>query len=418
VTAQSYTDAAVSNHAAIVATTNSLGHVQIGAGLQIDTNGVVTSSAGAPAWADVTGKAETFPPHLSATQTVIRAATSAGVTIQNSSGAASLTIGAGGTGVTTADGLNVTGALQVGGTNVMTELAGKASTGTVAAISGRVSVLETNTATKAQGVTADGALQRSGGTMTGDITMGTNTVSGMRFGDSSGVGASGSDYSCIGLMSGYESAGSGWHAAGINAGYDTIGDLWHAAGYYALAGGRVTNSAAFGLFAGSQARGNNRMYLDVYPTDPEYPAGGATNDMVFGDNGYLYLGRGGGAPSGAQGGTLRGVWTHSADREPYVIPASTNMIVDRSNTDAQRIASILPGTSTIRFNPAVTNYASSIVLHVPPIGTNTIIMPAGPVYSFGDGLSTLATTNYSTIFAESPVGSTNWAVTIWKGVPQ
>ena len=84
------------------------------------------------AYSSLTGTPTTFPPHLGATQTVIRAATSAGVTIQNSSGAPSLTIGAGGTGVTTADGLNVTGALQVGGTNVMTERAGKASTGTVA----------------------------------------------------------------------------------------------------------------------------------------------------------------------------------------------------------------------------------------------------------------------------------------------
>jgi hypothetical protein len=273
-------------------------------------------------------------------------------------------------------------------------------------------------ATAAQGALADGALQRSGGTMTGDISMGTNTVNGQRFGDSSGVGASGTDYSCIGLMSGYESAGTGWHAAGINAGYGAVGDIWHAAGYYAMTDGRVTNSAGFGNFAGSQARGNNRMYLDVYSENPIYPANGATNDMIFGDNGYLYLGRGGGAPSGAQGGTLRGVWTHSADRDPYVITASTNMIVDRANTDAQRIASIPGGASTIRFTAAVTNYASAITLHVPPVGTNTVTLAAGPFYSFGDGLTGLATTNYSVMFADSPVGSTNWAVTIWKGVPQ
>jgi hypothetical protein len=110
--------------------------------------------------------------------------------------------------------------------------------------------------------------------------------------------------------------------------------------------------------------------------------------------------------------------TYSADREPYTIAASTNMVIDRANTDAQRIASIPGGASTIRFTAAVTNYASAITLHVPPVGTNTVTLAAGPVYSFGGGLSALATTNYSTCFAESPVGSTNWAVTIWPGVAQ
>jgi hypothetical protein len=49
VTSASYADAAVSNHMAVMASTSAWGHVKIGAGLQVDTNGVISSSAGAPA---------------------------------------------------------------------------------------------------------------------------------------------------------------------------------------------------------------------------------------------------------------------------------------------------------------------------------------------------------------------------------
>jgi hypothetical protein len=45
--------------------------------------------------------------------------------------------------VTTGDGLNVTGALQVQGTNVMNEIAGKSGTNTVAALDIRVTGVET-----------------------------------------------------------------------------------------------------------------------------------------------------------------------------------------------------------------------------------------------------------------------------------
>jgi hypothetical protein len=64
-----------------------------------------------------------------------------------------------------------------------------------------------------------------------------------------------------------------------------------------------------GGFAGNAARGNNRAYIDVYATDPNYGAGDATNDRIFLDSdGKLYLGRGTVAPGGAVGGTLRGPW--------------------------------------------------------------------------------------------------------------
>lgn len=58
-TAKSYTDAAVSNHAAVVATTNSLGHVIVGDGLNIDTNGVLNADLAGLTLQDVTDNGAT-----------------------------------------------------------------------------------------------------------------------------------------------------------------------------------------------------------------------------------------------------------------------------------------------------------------------------------------------------------------------
>ena len=143
VTAASYTDAAVSNHAAIMATTNSAGHVIIGAGLQI-ADGVLSSSAGAPAWSAVTDKPTTFPPHLSATQSIIRASGSGGLVIQNMAGSNVVSFGLADTlNAAFIGGLSVAGNLLVGGTNLLTQIEGKAPTGTVAAIDTRVAGVET-----------------------------------------------------------------------------------------------------------------------------------------------------------------------------------------------------------------------------------------------------------------------------------
>jgi hypothetical protein len=352
----------------------------------------LSSLAATPAWSSVTDKPTTFPPLLTATQTVIRAASSAGVTIQAMNGTNALLIGPADTAnVTAFGGLGMTGALLVGGSNVMTELAGKvAKTDTngwvVASHAGLVGTndtpyvnLITNTATKAQGTLADTALQdastwsQHGALQTVDF--GGNAISNFT--------------RMVFFRAGEE--------------LDVIGN-WTG-----------TNGAV-------SANIGNRMLYDENPSSPgifDWSGNGA----FFPQAAYRIEARDiqdntitSNQIDSATDAAYRN--TYSADREPYTIAASTNMVIDRANTDAQRIASILPGTSTIRFSAAVTNYASSIVLHVPPIGTNTIILPAGPVYSFGGGLAGLATTNYSTCFAESPVGSTNWAVTIWPGVPQ
>jgi hypothetical protein len=51
-----YTDAAVSSHAAVKATTNSLGHIIVGDNLTVDGNGRVSAAPVVTAWGDVTGK--------------------------------------------------------------------------------------------------------------------------------------------------------------------------------------------------------------------------------------------------------------------------------------------------------------------------------------------------------------------------
>ena len=171
-----------------------------------------------------------------------------------------------------------------------------------------------------------GSLQRSGGTMTGDLTMGTNAVSGRRFGNSAGdgvsgifwnayggsagLGASGSGWCAYGDGAGAAASGDNWTAYGLSSGYAAVGDNW---GAYGERSGQLTihtNSHAFGRYAGRTARGNNRMYLDVYAANPAYPADGATNDTLFMDSdGKLYLGGGAGrAENPSAGGVLRGPW--------------------------------------------------------------------------------------------------------------
>ena len=174
------------------------------------------------------------------------------------------------------------------------------------------------------------AVQRSGDTMGGTLDMATHGISGQRFGIDAGTDASGTGWYAAGREAGMNAGGNYWHAfgnyAGINstgllwhatgyfAGINAQGDFWHASGYGAGNGAIHTNSAAFGIQAGFNARGRNRVYLDAYPSLPMYADGGATNDAVVIDNGYLYLGRGPGNPFGGElGGTLRGNWQASGN---------------------------------------------------------------------------------------------------------
>lgn len=113
-----------------------------------------------------------------------------------------------------------------------------------------------------------------------------------------------------GANAGYGANGDNWGAYGVAAGFNANGNRWGAYGYMAGLAADHNNSHAFGRYAGYAARGDSRLYVDVYKTDPQYAANGAINDRIFGDtDGKLYLGRGEGAPGGAVGGTLRGPWT-------------------------------------------------------------------------------------------------------------
>jgi hypothetical protein len=59
VTAATYTDAAVAAHAAVAATTNSLGHVIIGSGISVDSNGVISAASATLDLQDVTDNGAT-----------------------------------------------------------------------------------------------------------------------------------------------------------------------------------------------------------------------------------------------------------------------------------------------------------------------------------------------------------------------
>lgn len=150
------------------------------------------------------------------------------------------------------------------------------------------------------------------------VTMGSGKrVAGSFFGESAGATSSGTLGMGVGHYAAYFARGNGWNAFGSYV------------GQYAS----WTNSAAFGRYAGRNARGNNRMYLDVYGSDPSYLAGGATNDTIFLDSdGTLYLGGGAArAENPSAGGVLRGTWSATDDftapnlaRLPY--DAGTNAV--------------------------------------------------------------------------------------------
>jgi len=134
-------------------------------------------------------------------------------------------------------------------------------------------------------------------TMVGDLTMGTNTVIGQRFGEGAGIAASGTRIGAYGFNAGGGAQGDYWGAYGDEVGINAV----------------HTNSHSFGRFAGMTARGNNRMYLDVYGSSPNNGADGATNDTIFMDSdGKLYLGGGAArAENPSAGGVLRGTWLYN-----------------------------------------------------------------------------------------------------------
>jgi hypothetical protein len=127
------------------------------------------------------------------------------------------------------------------------------------------------------------------------------------YGCNAGIDVVGNGWGAYGNYAGYLSRGNYWSAMGYNSGKESVGDSWTAVGHWTGGGSVWTNSAAFGSFAGSWASGSGRLYIDVYNTDPAYDLGGATNDMIFGDNGQLNLGRIG-PLTNASPNLLRGSW--------------------------------------------------------------------------------------------------------------
>jgi len=166
------------------------------------------------------------------------------------------------------------------------------------------------------------------GDFNGSETISPFRINSQRFGAGAGEGVSGTDWTALGVSAAEDAAGDYWTAIGRGAGVEVIGNVWSALGNYAgysakgdywTAVGfesgywaKWTNSAAFGHYAGYTATGKDRLYIDVYATEPyedhETEVHSATNDMIFGDNGQLNLGRVGKYTNAAPN-RLRGRWT-------------------------------------------------------------------------------------------------------------
>ncbi len=172
----------------------------------------------------------------------------------------------------------------------------------------------------------------------GTETIGPRQVNSQRIGPYAGDNASGDDWMALGNFAGNESSGSKWLALGFASAYQAIGNQWTAIGngagegadgnnwtavgfqsgwrssgsYWSAFGrnagsnAKWTNSVALGSYAGWYAKGNNRLYIDVYSDRPSVNMS-PTNNMIFGDDGQLNLGRVG-RPLSATPNRLRGKW--------------------------------------------------------------------------------------------------------------
>lgn len=171
-------------------------------------------------------------------------------------------------------------------------------------------------------------------------------------GPSAGREAVGGGWVAVGSDAGYKASGSFWMAYGNTAGYMASGDEWAAIGLDTAYRSAVTNVFSAGRYAGYNARGSNRVHVDVYERSPLYAVGGSTNDMIYGDNGYLYLGRGAGAPNGSQGGTLRGVWN---------VGSLTNVTIHNGNVDGDHLIGAVAVTNVA--NAAVNGHVAAAEPH-------------------------------------------------------
>jgi len=270
-----------------------------------------------------------------------------------------------------------------------------------------------------------GKLNLSGGTMTGDLVMGTNMVSGQRFGVNAGFAASGNEWGAYGYGAGFAASGNDWGAYGFAAGSAASGNNWGAYGHNAGISAVHTNSHSFGRFAGVNARGNNRLYIDVYGTNPDYAADGATNDTIFLEsNGHLYLGGGASrAENPSAGGTLRGPWTvdgskvstTSAKSQIHPLSTSTNITVSGSHL-TQAITNIAAAT-TIQWPEFAAAEMSRIHLAIPPHTNSLTLGNTNRVtYRYAAPLTDGPSTNrFSNVYLVSEYGTTNATAIVTEG---
>lgn len=169
----------------------------------------------------------------------------------------------------------------------------------------------------------------------------------------------------FGFGSGSEAIGNYWTALGAQSGYQAVGDDWIAMGQGCGIMAIHSNSTSVGAFSGYKATGNNRLYIDVYSLPPvAYAAGDAINDMIFGDNGTLHLGRTG--AHGGQTNVLRGNWTG-----PF---AQTSVIATQVFSAAQIPAHTLTLTNGTIIADGVINGSNSVWM-IPPGSTNRYFIP-------------------------------------------
>jgi hypothetical protein len=85
----------------------------------------------------------------------------------------------------------------------------------------------------------------------------------------------------------------------------TVGNNWTAMGFQSGKNMTASNVVAIGTYAGLAATGKNKLFVDVYQVEPT--GINPTNDMIYGDNGQLNLGRTGSGTNSTPN-RLRGLW--------------------------------------------------------------------------------------------------------------
>jgi hypothetical protein len=270
--------------------------------------------------------------------------------------------------VSTLDGLSVAGSLQVQGTNVMTELAGK--------------VAKTDADYTNAVALAAGALPKSGGTMTGDLV----------FTNGAGINTGGGVF-VLDTVGGEIQTGSGCSIS-------------------FQAGGEQTSLVKFGNGDderwGSIAAWSSVIVLDVSGTG--WLTNGTWHVSGTATNGTEIMNY-----------QATAAMLSSATATPTPLSYVTNLTISAANGIEQRITEIT-GAMDITFPIGLTNMATRIFLTIPPYsGTNAVRLIAGPSYTFVTPLSStnwIGTNAYTEVWFTSPQGTTNSTAIVARGALQ